>query len=175
MMTLQPPGPGPLSNAWAPLAFAALLMSAGCTASHKGLVELEAAARAVPGTAGPGTVRLRTPEGRSFALRSPDEIEILRALSGCTIQVSGAAMFGSLVVQDWTVIEAGDGSAPYVGTLRQHGSNVVIDDRHSGMPLVLDEFSAARFGSHTGQVVMISGYVVGAQLLHVVNFRVLVE
>lgn len=146
---------------------AAALALAGCVASHRGLVELDSASA--------GKVHLRTPDGRSFALRSTDERGILRSLEGCTVEVSGPRLARSMVVQSWSVVDAGDGSAPYVGMLRQHGSNLVIDDRNSGMPLVLDDPSAARFGTYAGMVVMISGYVVGAQLLHVVNFRVLVE
>ncbi len=145
----------------------AVLPTAGCVASHKGLVEASAGHE--------DAAQLRTATGRTFALRSTEEAELLRALEGCTIQATGPMVAGSMVVQEWTVIEAGDGSAPYIGLLRQHGSNLVIDDRNSGMPLVLDEASAARLARHAGKVVMISGYVVGAQLLHAVNFRILIE
>jgi hypothetical protein len=147
-----------------------LLLSASlvsCVASHRGLIELR-------GEAAAGVV-LCTPEGRHITLRSAEEMGLLRALEGCTVEVTGPRAGGSLLVQDWSVVEAGDGSAPYVGVLRNHGSNLVIDDRNSGMPLVLDEASAALMSRHAGRMVMISGYVVGAQLLHVVNFRVLID
>ena len=154
---------------WAVIALALPCLGA-CIASHRGLVESEG------GAGGPlEQVTLCTPEGREFTLRSAEEMDILRALDGCTLDVSGPVVAGSMVVRDWRVLDAGDGSAPYLGLLRQHGSNLVIDDRNSGMPLVLDEPSAARLGQHTGGVVMISGYVIGAQLLHVVTFRILVD
>jgi hypothetical protein len=139
-----------------------------CVASHRGLIELGGEG-AVP------SVRLCTPDGRHFTLRSTEQMELLRSLEGCTVQIAGPRAGRTLLVQEWSVIEAGDGSAPYVGYLRNHGSNLVIDDRNSGMPLVLDEASARLLGVHAGRMVMISGYVVGAQLLHVVNFRVLID
>jgi len=154
------------------LVFAQLALSliSGCVATHRGLVALESGVGGEP--AGP---RLETLDGRSFALRSTEQMELLRSLGGCTVEVEGPVMARSILVQQWSVLDAGDGSVPYVGLLRQHGSNMVIDDRGSGMPLVLNDTSAARLGRYVGKVVMISGYVVGAQLLHVVNFRVLIE
>ncbi len=147
-----------------------VLIASGCLTIQRGMVVVETAA-----DGDPRSVQLETLEGRSFALRSAEEIELLRSLDGCSVEVSGPRAARSLVVQSWTVLDAGDGSVPYVGALRQHGSNLVIDDRTSGMPLVLDDPSAARLGPYAGSVVMISGYVIGAQLLHVVNFRVLVK
>ena len=154
------------------LVFALLALSSisGCVATHRGLVALDAGGDGVP--VGP---RLETLEGHSFALRSAEEMDLLRSLDGCTVEVEGPVMARSMLVQQWSVLDAGDGSVPYVGLLRQHGSNMVIDDRGSGMPLVLSDTSAERLRSYAGKVVMISGYVVGAQVLHVVNFRVLVE
>lgn len=148
----------------------AALLVAGCVSTHRGLVAVEDGA-----VAELQQVRLCTPEGRELALRSTEEMPVLRSLEGCTLEVSGPVMARSLVVRTWRVLDAGDGSAPYVGLLRQHGSNLVIDDRNSGMPLVLDPASAKRLAPHAGSMVMISGYVVGAQLLHVVTFRILVE
>jgi hypothetical protein len=147
-----------------------MLCAVGCVSSHRGLVQVR--------SGGPEELRsvhLQTSEGREIKLRSPEDAPVLRALEGTTIEVSGPTLLGSLLVQDWAVVEAGDGSAPYVGILRQHGSNLVIDDRNSGMPLVLDPSSAQRLSAHTGQTVLISGYVVGAQVLHAVNYRILVE
>jgi hypothetical protein len=146
------------------------VLAVGCVSTHRGLVAVQDGA--VPELR---QVHLCTPEGREIALRSTEDMPVLRSLEGCTLEVSGPVMARSLMVQDWRVLDAGDGSAPYVGLLRQHGSNLVIDDRNSGMPLVLDQASAARLVQHGGSLVMISGYVVGAQLLHVVTFRILVE
>ncbi len=151
-------------------ALMALSSIGGCVATHRGLVALESSGEGE--VSGP---QLETLEGRTIALRSTEEMELLRSLDGCTVEVEGPVMARSMLVQQWVVLDAGDGSVPYVGLLRQHGSNMVIDDRSSGMPLVLNDASAARLGGYIGKVVMISGYVVGAQLLHVVNFRVLVE
>jgi hypothetical protein len=147
-----------------------LLIAGGCMATHRGLVS-------VPGSASHerAGVQLSTPEGRVLDLRSTEELRVLRALDGCTVEVTGPLLARSLLVEDWRVLDAGDGSAPYVGTLRQHGSNLVIDDRNSGMPLVLDQASADRLAQHAGSQVMISGYIIGAQLLHAVTFRILVE
>jgi hypothetical protein len=157
---------GPLAAPFLALSLAALV---ACAASHRGLV-----VGPEPGAA-EWQVGLRTPEGRQLALRSTEEQRALSKLDGCTVEVSGRVMAGTLVVESWRVVDAGDGSAPYVGSLRQHGSNLVIDDRNSGMPMVLDDPSAARLAAHAGSLVMISGYVVGAQLLHVVSFRILIE
>ncbi len=168
---MKPPTASPCSTLAAVLASAifASASSLGCAAAHKGMVEVE------PASVGAADAWLRTSEGRRYRLRLDEDSQAVRAMEGCIVDVEGKALGRSLLVRSWQVTDAGDGSAPYVGALRQHGSNLVIDDRNSGMPLVLDPGSATRLVPHVGKYLMISGYVVGAQTLHAVSFRILIE
>jgi len=118
---------------------------------------------------------LTTPEGREFRLLLDEGALAVKALHGCVLQVEGPRFFRLLWVREWAVTDGGDGSIPYVGRLRQHGSNLVLDDRNSGMPLLLDAPSAEVLASHAGQLLMVVGYVVGMQELRVVEYRVLPE
>ena len=149
--------------------FLCVSFSPGCSGVHRGMVEVQEASIGKPDP------WLVMPDGRRLRLRLDQDGEPIRALGGCMIEAEGRVVARSMLVEDWQVTDAGDGSAPYVGLLRQHGSNVVIEDRNSGMPLILDDASVAELGPFVGKYMMIVGYVVGAQQLHVVSFRILIE
>ncbi len=162
-MLLQLPAPS-LPSPLLILAWPLALAIAGCMASHRGLVESTA-----------DETLLHTAEGRSYKLALGAEGASLSALGGCAVEVEGVRLADRLVVRDWTVVDGGDGSVPYVGPLVQHGSNLLLEDRGSGMPLLLDPSSASKLAPHAGRLLMVTGYVVGTQELHVVEFRVLSE
>ncbi|MEO1611418.1 MAG: hypothetical protein AAFU55_03540, partial [Pseudomonadota bacterium] len=79
----------------------------GCAISTQGVVRNEDA-----------RTRLLTAEGRDHRLTLGVESEPVRYLEDCTVQIDGRRALGGVIVTDWSVITAADGSAPYVGVLR---------------------------------------------------------
>lgn len=156
------------------LLFLALLATAlalpGCAASLRGLVKVGVE----PGV-GPPDVRLQTLEGRWWRLRLVEDGLALRALDGCTVQVEGRGIARSFLVSAWQVLDAGDGSAPFVGEVHRLGVNLLIDDKNSGMEIILDEAGFRDLALLEGRLVMLRGYIIGPQTLRVVSYRVLIE
>jgi hypothetical protein len=118
-------------------------------------------------------VVLVAPEGAVIRLVPTPEGAPLRYLEGARVSVDGRLAGRRLRPRDFTVIDAGDGSAPFVGPLRRYGSNWLIDDRNSGATILLDEASLGELRDHEGRLVMVIGYVVGAQRVNVVMWKVL--
>lgn len=83
--------------------------------------------------------------------------------------------FGVLHVRDWRVIDAGDGSGNFVGTLRAYGARLIIDDRNSGSPVILDDLTVAPLRPYVGYPVLVIGHVTGAGYVVPVAFRVLAD
>ncbi len=97
---------------------------------------------------------------------------VLPLLDGCMVAVEGARVARRLVVSDWRVTDAGDGSEPYVGHLRRYGSHWMIRDRNSGAELRLHAPPEA-LAAHADELVLLVGYVVGSHELSVVWWRAL--
>jgi len=130
-------------------------------------------------------VRLADVQGSEWRLRGPVGGAQMGAVSRCvlhargatlqdndhcpppTVQVSGTRLFRQIWVHDWTVIDAGDGSAPFMGTLQQYGSHWRLDDELSGSTLLLVPESVGRLSEAEGHRVLVVGYVVGAHQVHV--------
>jgi hypothetical protein len=99
----------------------------------------------------------------------------LSALAGCGVELEGVRRGKALRVTDWKVTVAPDGSIPFVGPLRHHGSNLVLADQNSGGQVVLEAGSAQDLRPFAGGTVLVIGYTVGPQLVRVVAWTVLVE
>jgi hypothetical protein len=138
----------------------AAVLACAWSARRTGLVEAEG-----------GAVRLVAAEGQRFRLGERGEGRALGQLDGCLVQVEGPRLFRWLGVRSWRVLDAGDGSIPYVGLLRRLGGNWVLDDRSTGRPLVLEASGLETFAAWEGQLVLVSGMVVGAQTLRVRTLR----
>lgn len=120
-----------------------------------------------------GVARLQESTGRASTLVTRGEGSALLFLDGCIVSVSGPRLGRRLTVTDWEVTDAGDGVAPFVGPLRRYGMQWIIDDRNTGMPVLLEEASLAGLEAEVGHLVLVSGYVVGAQTVRVVAWRAL--
>lgn len=128
-----------------------------CMATHQGVLRDDG--------------RLQAANGTSYRLTLAPQDQVVRQLTDLTLEVDGRQFGRRLTVSDWSVLAAQDGSAPYVGPLRKHGANLVLEDRNSGATFVLDgpdELEA--FAEHT---VLIIGYVDGAHGITVMGYRVL--
>lgn len=143
-----------------------ILLLAGCAikAQRTGLVSHD-----------DGRLMLTESTGRTASLVVEGEGRWLRGLEDCAVTVEGPRLFKKMWVRDFSVDDAGDGSRPFVGLLRQHGSNLLVEDRTTGRPVLLNQVSAARLRDLSGRPVMLLGFVVGPQTIHVVQWRALDE
>jgi len=112
-------------------------------------------------------------EGRPLAVVTGEASRELEYLGDCTVQLEGRQLGRRLTVQDWTVLAAGDGSAPFIGVLRWDGSRLLMDDRFSGATYVLEGHDDLR--AFEGKPVMIIGYVTGPQVVQVMGWRLLAD
>lgn len=122
-----------------------------------------------------GVVRLLEPDGRRTVLRLDAESAPLRYLHDVVVEVDGVRLGGGLVVRDWQVIDAGDGSNGYVGRLQVTGLRVLIADRNSGTTMVLDDTSSAPLRPYDGKVVLLIGHVSGPNTVTPMAWRLLEE
>lgn len=118
-------------------------------------------------------VLLVEPDGRSLRLLAGEEAEAFRHMDGLGLRVEGRRVGRRLFVRDWSITDAGDGSAPFVGRLRRYGSHWMLDDRSSGSSFILEEETVAPLVSCEGRLVMVAGVVVGAHRVRVMAWRAL--
>lgn len=144
------------------LATAALACGlAGCMpAAHRGLARV-----------GPqGAVTLLQPEGGTLRLVYDPATAPLHQLAGCVLEVEGPRLGRRVRVADWSVLDAGEGSAPFVGVLRRDGLRWMVDDRNSGSTVTLVPESMGRLTEQAGQIVLVVGFVVGPHAVSVVRW-----
>ena len=99
----------------------------------------------------------------------------LRRLEGCVVEVSGVRTPAGILVQDWFVRDAGDGSGGFVGILRAYGGRMVLEDRNTESTVFLDDLSAAQLRPYVGRPVLLVGSVVGDGIVSVGAWRLLDE
>ncbi len=140
-------------------------MSVGCTASTRyiGLVDANA----------PGTVRLVETSGQTYKLATGEDTPLFEDLGGCSVMVEGPRRGRTVAVRQWVVTDAGDGSAPYIGTLTREGMRWSVKDRQTGATIFLEEASLGDLRDHAGRTVLVAGYVSGPHTVNVVRWRLL--
>lgn len=138
----------------------ALLLSSACTGPVRGVIQPVGTAVAV--------VDL---QGGKHRLALGDIGQPLRYLDGCVVEVEGPQLGRRVLVRDWSVITAEDGSAPYVGRLKRQGSNLIMEDRNSGSIVILEADPVLGLSAWIDQPVMVVGYISGPHRITVVAFR----
>jgi hypothetical protein len=142
-----------------------LLLVSGCPFHDVGLV------RPVD-----DTTTLEDIDGFTYRLILTDaDAAPLHYLDGHTADVWGTRLFHNVHVTDWKVIEGLHGMPAWVGTLEEKGVQLAILDRNSKAWYVLDRDATESLEPYVGKVVLVEGYVDGAQRVRVVYFRVLAE
>jgi len=114
-------------------------------------------------------------DGGHWDLVLTGDARALEVLGGCGVELEGLKVGKRLTVVDWRVTAAPDGSAPFIGPLRRHGSNLVLEDRTTNGLLVLEAKSSAEMATAVGDMVMVMGFVVGPHVVRVVAWSVLLE
>lgn len=111
--------------------------------------------------------------GQKLPLILEGENLLILGLNGCVVEVEGVRTPAGLVVSDWSVKDAGDGTGGFVGELRAYGNRLLIEDRNTGSILALDEVATLQLRPYAGRPVLVVGAVVGAGVISVVAWRLL--
>ncbi len=111
--------------------------------------------------------------GQKMPLILEGEHALILGLDGCVVQVEGVRTPAGIIVQDWSVKDAGDGTGGFVGELRAYGNRLLIEDRNTGTTLALDEIGTLQLRPYAGRPVLVVGTVVGAGVISVVAWRLL--
>lgn len=120
-----------------------------------------------------GRVYLAEPDGSRIALGLDGESAPLRHLHGVVVTVTGPRMGRRVLVRDWWVLDAGDGSNGYVGRLVVQGMRVFIEDRNSATLVVLDDQHSSELRPYAGKMVLLIGHVIGPNTVTPVVWRLL--
>ena len=116
---------------------------------------------------------IETADGRRYRLTLNEDGAPLRYLHDCIVVVEGPRFGRRLLVKDWHVQDAGDGSGGFVGMLRDYGARLVIEDRNTGTTLVIADEVALQLRPWTGQPVLLIGHITGGNIVMPVAWRVL--
>lgn len=139
----------------------------GCTASTRyiGLVD----------STNPRAPQLVESSGRTYRLAVGEDAPLFAGFGGCSVLVEGPRRMRTVLVRDWAVTDAGDGSAPFIGRLTREGMRWFVDDVQTGGRVYLDEVSLGELRLHAGRTVLVAGYVSGPNTINVVRWRLLGE
>ena len=122
-----------------------------------------------------GAVWLAGYQGGRVALLLDADSAPIRYLNGCVVEVSGVRTPAGIVVEDWHVEDAGDGSGGFGGTLQAYGARLLLDDRNTRSTLVIDDAAVPQLRAYAGRSVLIVGTVVGSGQVQVMAWRLLEE
>ncbi|MSQ03448.1 MAG: hypothetical protein EXR71_16420 [Myxococcales bacterium] len=122
-----------------------------------------------------GIVWLGGYQGGRVSLLLDAESAPIRYLVGCVIEVTGLGTPAGILVQDWHVTDAGDGSSGFVGMLQAYGARLLLDDRNTRSTLVIDDDAVPQLRAFAGRPVLVVGTVVGPGQVRVMAWRLLDE
>ena len=117
-------------------------------------------------------VILQTIQGESYHIHAGKDQKYLAQLEGCQLRVISKRLGKHLWIDEWTIQDAGDGSAPFLGMLERKGLQWVMKDLNSKAIYILEDLEKYTSPAQ-GEVVLVAGYIVGAHRIKVVSVRVL--
>ena len=101
-----------------------------------------------------------------------DDTNILQQLDGCIVEVEGIRFGPWMIERDWRILDAGDGSFPFLGKIEQRGIQYFIHDHNTQSMFRLDgDFD---FSSVVDKDVLVVGFVIGShdvQVLRIVPLQ----
>ena len=132
-------------------------LASGCSlsSSHKGLV-----------TSSSAIVTIVDVHEKSRRIIS-DETAILQQLDGCIVEVEGMRFGKWMIEQNWRILDAGDGSFPFLGKIEQRGIQYFIHDHNTQSMFRLDgDFD---FSTVVDKNVLVVGFVIGSHDVRVLR------
>lgn len=150
-----------------------MLLLSGCSVKYnaKGLVFQ-------PSTGSDGVhdeVYLGSSEGRTWKLHLGEDGIYFPYLLGCGAEVEGSRVGKHIWVSSWTITDAGDGSAPFLGTLRFELGRYWLHDLNTDTDLeILDVgWENGTFSELVGVPILVTGLIVGGHQIQVLSIRLL--
>lgn len=121
-------------------------------------------------------VFLGTSEGDVFKLHLGEDEVYFPKLLGCGADVSGVRFANNIWVDSWTITDAGDGSAPFLGLLTEKYGRLMLHDINTDteVELILTH-TAVNLWEHVQQPVLVTGIVVGAHQVQVMSVKLLTD
>ena len=121
-------------------------------------------------------VYIGTSEGDVFRLHLGEDGAYFPMLLGCGAEVTGRRFARNIWVDSWTITDAGDGSAPFLGILQEKYGRLVLHDINTDteMELVLTH-TDINLWSYVHQPVLITGIVIGPHQVQVMSVKLLVK
>ena len=118
---------------------------------------------------------LGTSEGKEFRIYMGDDTLYFTNLLGCGSEVSGFRLGRSIWVDSWTITDAGDGSAPFLGILRLENGRYILHDINSDTDIeLLDQgWDPEVFWELVNKPILVTGFVVGGHQIQVLSIRLL--
>ena len=104
-----------------------------------------------------------------FATRKifSDEAKTLHQLDGCIVEIDGPRFGPFMIEQKWRILDAGDGSFPFLGKIEQRGIQYFIHDHNTQSMFKLQ--GEQDFSSFTDKKVLIVGFVIGSHDIRVLR------
>jgi hypothetical protein len=148
------------------------LYSLGCSLHYnaKGLIfQAEPTPKNVEESLSIGTL-----DGEVFRLHLGEDRAYFAHLLGCGAEMTGIRVAKHLWVDRWTITDAGDGSAPYLGILIEKYGRLMVHDINTDteVELVLSHTNV-NLWAYVHQPVLITGIVVGPHRVQVMSVKVL--
>jgi hypothetical protein len=95
-----------------------------------------------------------------------DDAAILQQLDGCIVEIEGPRLGPLMIEQKWRILDAGDGSFPFLGKIEQRGIQYFIHDHNTQSMFKLE--GDLDFSPFADKNVLVVGFVIGSH-----NIRVL--
>ncbi len=152
--------------------FAFWLLSLGCSQHYnaKGLVFQDASSKRIPTK----SLFMGTSEGKVLRLHLGDDSKYFEYLIGCGAEVEGLRVGRQLWVDSWTIVDAGDGSAPFLGVLIEKYGRLMMHDINTDteVELLVDTLDVDIW-SLMGKPILVTGIVVGQHQVRVMSVKLL--
>ena len=119
-------------------------------------------------------VYIGTSEGEIFRLYLGEDGVYFPMLIGCGAEVTGRRFAKAIWVDSWMITDAGDGSAPFLGVLKEKYGRLMLHDINTNteIELVLTDTDVNLWG-HIHKPILVTGIVIGAHQLQVVSVKIL--
>lgn len=120
---------------------------------------------------------LGSSEGRTWKLHLGEDGIYFPFLLGCGAEIEGARLGKHIWVNSWSITDAGDGSAPFLGTLRFELGRYWLHDLNTDTDIeILDVgWEEGTFYGLVGVPILVTGLIVGGHQVQVLSVRLLQE
>lgn len=152
-----------------------MLFLVGCNLKHnaRGLIHQPMSSEAEKNN----DVYLGDAEGKLWQIHLGDDGLYFPYLLGCGAEVQGLRLGRHIWVESWMITDAGDGSAPFLGTLRFELGRYWLHDLNTDSELELLDvgWEQGTFTNLVGLPILVTGLIVGGHQIQVLSIRLLQE